>query len=532
MNDHFDIAAAYDNVAAQLRRERAAKRGIHTGTLDAVELVMKRAAGERKLAEMASTVMAMQGGPRAKVTEPRTYEPGSPYSFFVDAARAQRGQDREAAARLARHEAETADDGKLRSEARARAAAAAWEAEFYGTAADRRAVDNYLAAGGQIFEQRALTRTDGQGGYLVPPAWLIDQYVPPARTGTELASLFTTLPLPDKCDTVNVPKMLTGTRTGPQPDLAPAPGLDVTDSFANARVVSVLGQQDVARQWIDQGAAAATGGLDAIIFADLQADAGLQLDGQLWVGQDSGMQVLGLLPPQTAIGTGLAVYAPNGNTNASQQYSNPGGSGTALMTTVAQCISGVARARGKYPTHLISNSWVFAMLTAQVDTALRPLIEPHGPHPTPAASPADNGVLGFVNGLRFVGDMNCPVTFGASAPNGYPPFMGFTTGAQFAPAPGTGAAALYTPIVAVHAPSLYLWAGQPRVRCLTEVLAGTMQVRFQLYMYWAALVNRYQALAAGTLANSGGWVAGANSAYGVVTQFGSNSLLSLTGFGG
>ena len=527
MND-VDQAALYNQVAAQLRRERQRGKTLSTSTLDAAEIVIKRAAGHVKLAEAASQTLALQGDARAKVTEPKVYEPGSPWSFFVDAARAERNHDRDARARLARHERESADDEKRRSEVRARAAEVAWEAEFYATPADRRAVDNYLASGGQIFEQRALTRTDGQGGYLVPPAWLVDSYVPPARTGTELASLFTTLPLPDKCDTVNIPKALTGTRTGPQAgDLAPSPGADLSDSFAVGRVVTVLGQQDVARSWIEQGQAAASGGLDAIIYSDLQSDAGLQLDGQLWVGSNSGMQVLGLLPPQTTIGTGLAVYAPNSNTNATQQYSYNGGSGTSLMTTVAQAISGVARARGKYPTHLISHAWVYAMLTAQVDQQSRPLIEPHGPHPAPAPSPSDNGVLGFVNGLRFIGDMNCPTSFGNTG--GGAPMMSAVTGAQFGPQAGTGS---YTPVLAIHAPSLYLWTGQPRVRCLSEVVAGTLQVRFQLYMYWTAMVNRYTAITTGTLANSGGWTLGANTAYGVIMQAGSNSLLSLSNFGG
>jgi HK97 family phage major capsid protein len=518
----------FNALAAQLRRARSEKR-VNTAILDTTETALKIAARDREFVEMSQRLSAIEG-PRAsaKVAEPRTYEPGAPWSFFVDLARAERGQDRPAQERLARHQREVAEDGKRRTEARNRAAAVTWEAEFYATPQDRRAVDNYLAAGGQVFEQRAMTRTDGQGGYLVPPAWLVDSYVPPARTGTELASLFTTLPLPEKCDTVNIPKMLTGTATGPQAgDLAPSPSRDLTDSFATGRVVTILGVQDAARQWVEQGAAVATGGLDRIIFEDLQADAGLQLDGQLWVGQNTGMQVLGLLPPQTTIGTSLAAYAPNSNTNASQQYSYNGTSGTALSTTVAQCISGVARARGKYPTHLVSHAWPFAMLTAQVDQQSRLLIEPKGPHPMPAASPSDNGVLGFVNGLRFVGDMNCPTTFGNASPNA--PVMGVTSGAQFAPQAGTGT---YTPILAVHAPSLYLWAGQPQIRCLTEVIAGSLQVRYQLYMYWTALVTRYQALTSGTLANSGGWAVGANSAYGVVTQFGSNSLLSLTNFGG
>jgi hypothetical protein len=37
---------------------------------------------------------------------------------------------------------------------------------------------------------------------------------------------------------------------------------------------------------------------------------------------------------------------------------------------------------------------------------------------------------------------------------------------------------------------LYLWEGPPRIRVLQEVLSGTLQVRFQLYNYVAALPQR------------------------------------------
>jgi hypothetical protein len=466
---------------------------------------------------------------RLSVHEKRTYSATSKHSFFVDLLRSGRTQDADAQARLQRHSEESMHDQVNRMETRARAAERAYEQAFYSTPADRRAVDAYIAAGGRIFEQRAMTRVDGSGGYLAPPGWLIDQYVAPARAGTELASLFTTLPLPRGIDEVNVPRMLTGTGTGSQAgDIAPDPGRDMTDAFVSAVVRQISGVQDIALQWVEQGSGAVSGGLDKIIYEDLQADAGLQLDGQLMIGSGSGGQLLGLLPSGTTIGTSLAVYAPNGNTSSGQTWSYNGSSGTPMVTTTAQLISGVARARGRYPTHLLSHPWVFAMIGGTTDQSTgRPLIEPHGPHPA-AADAEESGVLGHVNGLPFVGDFNVPVSFGGTTP----PALAYTSGAQFTWTAGTGASALYTPVLALHAPSLYLWLGDPQIRVLEEVLNGTLQVRIQLYQYAVALPNRYQAVVSGTLANSGGWTVGACSAYGAATQQGSNSVLSLTGWGG
>jgi hypothetical protein len=47
-----------------------------------------------------------------------------------------------------------------------------------------------------------------------------------------------------------------------------------------------------------------------------------------------------------------------------------------------------------------------------------------------------------------------------------------------------------TRIVVARFPDLYLWEGSLRTRVLTEVLSGTLQVRFQVYNYFAFMGNR------------------------------------------
>lgn len=462
-----------------------------------------------------------------RVLEPRTYAPDSRYSFFADWARAEYRADGEARARIERHGREAAQDEVRRIEARARAASAAYELAFYSTPRDRQVLDAFIARGGNVFELRAASRTDGQGGYFAPPAWLIDAYVPPARAGSEFSALWTQLPLPDDCSSVSVPIMSTGTATGAQVDIGPVPGRDVADNFATAQVRTLAGMQDAAAQWLDQGTGAVGGQLDQIIYSDLLADAALQLDGHCLLGGDSvagapGGQMRGVWPGGQ-ISTALGVQMINVNNNASQTWVANGGSSTTLHADLARLLSGITRARGKHPTHLVANPFIWDLICSTVDGNGRPLVNYHSPAMADADGPAGDGVLGYVHGLPLVGDANVPMTFGGVMP----PSIGAVSGVQYAGVPGTGANALFTPVWAGRPADLYAWLGVPKMRLLREVLNGSAQVRFQVWRYAALIPHRYQALAAGTLPNSAGWTAGAPSAFGTLTQQTANGLLQV-----
>jgi len=517
----------YLDLQQNLRQARRVKR-IQTSHLDAVDHALTLASRDHQYARMAATVLAMQDGPRAKVTEPRTYSADGRHSWFADVFRAERGSDKEARARLQRHAAEAAADAPGRAELGKQAAERAYLAAFGSTAGERRALAEWTGAGRALFEQRAATRVDGQGGYLVPPSWLIDLAVPAPRADSALLAAVTQMPLPDRCDSVNIPIRTTGTGTGDQQsDAGPAASRDLADSFANAIVRTIAGNQDVSQQWLEQGIGGAGGALDQIIWNDLHADAQLRLDGVLILGATSNGQGLGLLPPGTTVGTSLAVYAPNSNTSSGQQLYYNGGSGTTLGTTIGQCVSGVTRARSKRPSHILTHPWVWDMISTQADQQARPYVEPKGPHPVPFGAEPAPGVIGHIGGLPVLGDLNVPTTMGGTSP----PYLGIVSGAQLAGQAGSGTGSSYTPVIPVVADDLYVFLGQPHIRLLREVISGAGQWRFQLYRYYAVMPNRYQAVAAGTLPNSGGWAVGACSSYGIVTQQGSNSLLSITGQG-
>ena len=140
-------------------------------------------------------------------------------------------------------------------------------------------------------EHRDLSRVDGSGGYAVPPAWLMNQYIELARPGRAFANLVQRQPLPGGTDSINIPKLLTGTTTAVQTaDNQPVVQQDLTDTFINAPVRTIAGQQAVAIQLIDQSPIA----FDDVVFRDLVADHSAQTDKQCLSGTGLNGQVLGV----------------------------------------------------------------------------------------------------------------------------------------------------------------------------------------------------------------------------------------------
>lgn len=141
-------------------------------------------------------------------------------------------------------------------------------------------------------ELRDLSRVDGSGGYAVPPAWLMSQYIELARPGRALANLVQRQPLPGGTDSINIPKVLTGTTVAVQTgDNVAVSQTDLSDSFINGPVRTISGQQGVAIQLIDQSPIA----FDDVIFRDLTAAFATQVDLQVISGTGTNGQILGIL---------------------------------------------------------------------------------------------------------------------------------------------------------------------------------------------------------------------------------------------
>lgn len=454
---------------------------------------------------------------RAQVREPLTYREGGQHSFFYDLARSQRLSDKAARARLDQHGREMDVEMPRRAEARARAATAQYEAAFAADRAGYEALGRMTSAGINPFERRAMTRTDGQGGYLAPPVYLVDRYVPYAREGAPFASMWTTIDLPLQVSEVNIPRLTVGAATGPQSDAGPAPTRDFQDSLVTAPVRTIAGIADCSRQWLEQGGGSHGYGVDDVLFADLTADLAQNVDGQALLGSGTGQQLLGVWP-------GGAIAAANGiivadSNNASGQTWTVASAGTTVHVYAAQAVSLLRRLRARADKLAwYWHPWTWSLYASQVDSQGRPLVNDQDLSGLPA------GAVGYYQNIPVYCDANIPTTFGGSVTA---PYMGAITNGQYAAIPGSGTGASYTPLLLARPSDLFIFSGEIQMQILSQVLAGNAQVRFQAVQYHAAMPNRFVAAAAtGSNVSAGGDVAHAT-----LTWQQANSLLILSGSG-
>ncbi|MFI0484883.1 phage major capsid protein [Actinomadura sp. 9N215] len=382
----------------------------------------------------------------AQVNEPLTYQRGAGHSYFLDLARIEfnRGDGDgglvEARERLRRHGDELRVEMPAREKRREEIARR-----------EMRGIDNlpeqYRAS---VFEKRVNpNRTDGQGGYFVPPLWLVDEYIDLPRYGRTTANLCRTMTLPSGTDSINLPKVATGTATGVQTaDAGAVPSTDMTDTFVTAPVRTISGQQDVAIQLLDQSPIS----FDEVVFDDLIADYNMQLDLQVINGSGSSGQVTGIL---NTAGINSVTY-----TDATPTLPE-------MYPSFAQGASKVATGRKMPATAAVVIPSIWYWATAQLDTTNRPLITTLAAY-NPAAvqdALASEGPVGMLAlGLPVYLDGNVPSNLGA----------------------GTNE----TRVIEARFSDLYLWEGSMRTRVLQEVLSGTLQVRFQVYNYAAFMANR------------------------------------------
>ena len=442
-----------------------------------------------------------RGATGAQVTnEPTVYGRGSGHSYFLDQARvalAQSGQFHskyldQAIERQRRHAQEI---DKLMPERRAaveRRAARAYEDAFASSPADERRLAQMERHGISPFERekRFISRTDGQGGYFVPPLWLIDQYVPYLRAGRVFADMWRSFPLPAGTDSINIPRVTLGTASGPQTsDGGPVPSRDMTDNFVNALVRTVAGQQDAAIQLLDQSPIA----FDQIIFPDLMADLAMQLSGQLMIGSGTNGQLTGLYPTGvlgTSSGASSAGYVVNDTADAWTAAA-----GTAnFYQSAGKLMSVIARNRLRPVTGVISNTAVWYAYATSVDGNQRPLVAVNQQGTFfNAAGQQDGGLtvegpVGHILSAPWSIDPNIPLTFGGTVA----PSIGTISNGNTAATPGSGGSPDFTPLISAVWDDLYLWEGELRSRTLSEVLSSSLQVRFQVYGYAADMPNRYQ----------------------------------------
>jgi HK97 family phage major capsid protein len=299
-------------------------------------------------------------------------------------------------------------------------------------------------------EHRDLSRIDGQGGYAVPPAWLMNQYIELARPGRAFANLVQHQPLPGGTDSINIPKVLTGTSTAIQTaDNTPVTDVDLTDTYINAPVRTISGQQGVAIQLLDQSPIA----FDDLVFRDLIADYASQLDKQCLYGSGTNGQVLGVN------------NTPNISTIAVSTVDIHG-----VYSAIANAIQTVHTTRFQPPEVVVMHPRRWGWFLALLDNQQRPLFLPDANRPYNAAGiledVASQQVVGSIQGLPVVTDPNIATNSGAGTED---------------------------IVYVLRASDVVLWESGVRARVLPETKAQNLTVLLQLYGYVAFSAARYAA---------------------------------------
>jgi HK97 family phage major capsid protein len=344
--------------------------------------------------------------------EPLTYEERGEFSFVKDMIRAHTRNDADAWGRLNRHNDEAS------------------------------------------VELRAINTTDTSGGDLVPPIYLINEYAEFARAARVTADLLTTLPLPAGTDSVNIPQITTGTRTGIQAGnnsstTAPTTNRDMVTATVTAPVRTITGYEEVSIQLVEQSPLA--GGLDRLIMGDLMADYALQVNTAVVGASD---------------GTSNTINGLTNIAGVSATWTEASPTAAAGLVAIAKAISGIVNNRFKSPEAIVMHPRHWYWLVSAVDGSSRPIVVPTANGPMNAAGVVDTagaaaGYAGNIYGIPVYLDATLPLV---------------STTQQI--------------ILAGRFSDSYLFESGIKSRVLTDVLSANLTVRFQVYGY-AALAHRF-----------------------------------------
>jgi HK97 family phage major capsid protein len=242
--------------------------------------------------------------------------------------------------------------------------------------------------------------------------------------------------------------VLTGTTVAVQTgDNVAVSQTDLSDSFINAPVRTVSGQQGVAIQLIDQSPIA----FDDVIFRDLTAAFATQVDLQVISGTGTNGQILGIL------------QTPNIGSVAATSVDIKG-----FYSAIANAIQLVHTTRFLPPEVIVMHPRRWGWFTSLLDQNQRPLVLPIAGGPFNVAGLLENvdsqQRVGQIQGLPVVTDPNLPTNLGGGTED---------------------------PILVLRASDIVLWEGGIRARVLPETKAQNLTVILQVYGYLAFSAARY-----------------------------------------
>lgn len=300
-------------------------------------------------------------------------------------------------------------------------------------------------------ELRDISSAATAGGEFIPPLWLQNQWVELLRANRPTADAVQHFPLPPGTNSINLPRLATGTATAVQTaDNAAVQETDATTNSISAGVKTIAGQQDMSRQLFEFSQP----GLDEVLFRDLARDYATKLDVQILSGTGSAGQALGIRNVASILTVASGATA----------------TAAALFPKIADAIQRINSAFLR-PDTIVMHPRRWGFFLAALDTQNRPLFNAQaGPFNAMGTGDGNDGgaggTVGNIQGVRVILDPNLPTTQGA----------------------GTNEDV----ILVFDSSQMYLWEeGSPRSRVFEDIGSGTLTVRLSVWGYFAFMAGRY-----------------------------------------
>jgi HK97 family phage major capsid protein len=299
----------------------------------------------------------------------------------------------------------------------------------------------------KIEARTAINQTAGEGGEIIPPVYLQSKWVALPRASRPVADSLNKQPWISGTNSINLPKIGTGTAVAVQTDGGAVKETKVATEEVTAKVQTVAGQELISQQLLDMSVP----GIDTIIYDDLSRAYATELDKLVLTGTVTNAKGFNELS-----GTNAITYTES-TPKVGKFYSK-----------IASAIAEVETNTYMVPSVIAMSPKRWAWLLASTDSNERPLIVPVGQPGFNAA-----GLQGRVAAESYVGNMfGIPVLIDASIPS------------------TKGASTNQDEVFVYVADQCLLWESTPTLRLLEQTKAGNLEVLAQIFGYYALMLGR------------------------------------------
>lgn len=340
--------------------------------------------------------------------EALTYRPDVKTGFFRDLTRA--ATDRDAFDRLARN-----------------------NREFDEYAKEHMTATRMHAAG--------VNQSATSGGEFVPPVWYVDQYAPLLRAGRPFLNALGTSDLPPDTNSLNFPKITTGSSVAVQTDAGAVSNTDLVTTSVTAQVQTEAGRTIASYQFVDLGPIS-----DQVIMEDLTFAYNTAIDTSSITGNVANAKGL------------LNVASVNTVT-----YTDASPTGAEFYLPTAQSASQIAKNAFVGVDFAVTHPSIWYNILAGLDNQTRPLYLTVGTGVNVAGdgslTDSGNGVVGNIGGIPVCIDANMPTNLGG----------------------GTNESRL----VLLNRRGFDFWESAPRFKVADQTSIANLQYQFVMYGYYA-----------------------------------------------